>query len=64
MKGDSGNMIQDGRGQLHAYCRKERLARLVWSVVCLLLFRPVPRIFNPWHRGTCSASLGRTLVAG
>jgi putative colanic acid biosynthesis acetyltransferase WcaF len=46
----SADMIQDGRGQPPAYGLMERLARLAWAIAYLLLFRPVPRIFNPWHR--------------
>lgn len=41
---------QDGRGEPNPYSRRERLARLLWAVAYWILFRPVPRFFDAWHR--------------
>lgn len=42
--------IQDGRKLPNPYTFSERLARLLWIVIRFVLYRPIPRIFNGWHR--------------
>lgn len=49
MAGSTGTM-QDGRGQPNPYPLWERALRCAWVLVYVLLYRPVPRIFNGWHR--------------
>jgi putative colanic acid biosynthesis acetyltransferase WcaF len=33
-----------------SFSRRNRLARLAWQMVWLLLFRPTPPLLHPWRR--------------